>query len=143
MIAEQLHPAILLVTGFVGVYCSLVLKVGIRKSSTKHLLWWIVYQLVAITNMMYVYGVAGWILKDSPEFQSYWKLLAVMTIVHCFQEEFLLFTILNLLYTKYQQQNQACDLNSEQIEELYQLDAKPQSYVEARVVIYMKNYVFV
>lgn len=85
---------------------------------------------MAILHQAYSYIVAWWILKDSTAFESFWKLLLVLTIAHIFQEVFFLNIILDLLFQINQQQREAVSLPTERTEEENRSDDKPPLYSE-------------
>lgn len=64
LILDLIYPDLLMIVGVIGIYCSLKLLLGVKRNSKKHLMWWIVYQWLAILHVGFVYAVGLNIVDD-------------------------------------------------------------------------------
>lgn len=96
---DLVYPDLLMLIGVIGIYCSLKLLLGLKRSSKKHLMWWIVYQWIAVLHLGYVYAVSLNIVDKSLDLHSFVKLFAVVAIVHVSHELFFFATIMKLYFS--------------------------------------------
>lgn len=123
-----------MIFGLVGIYCSLKLLLGVKRSSEKRLLWWIVYQWVAIIHVAFVYAVSLNIVDESPDWHCFVRLFAVVVVVHIAHELFFLASIMklhsSLIHLRIDSSDNAQNQNDDQ-QILTAPTEKPPCYEEA------------
>lgn len=82
--------------GAIGIYCSMKLWAGLKKSSENQLEWWITFQRVAILHQIYVYVIVCTIIDESADMKSTVMLFVAAGVIHIAHEFYFLAAIMKL-----------------------------------------------